>query len=31
MESGKNGCGPQIKAVMDLAGVAQIDFFVCKH
>lgn len=31
VDSGKNGHGPRIKAVMNQAGVAQIDFFVCTH
>lgn len=31
VDSGKNGHGSRIKAVMDEAGVAGIDFFVCTH
>jgi competence protein ComEC len=31
IDSGKNGHGPRLKAVMDAAGVAAIDYFVCTH
>ena len=31
IDSGKNGHGSRIKAVMDLAGVTQIDAFVNSH
>lgn len=31
VDSGKNGHGSRIKAVMDQAGVSQIDFFVATH
>lgn len=31
VDSGDNGRGERIKAVMDSAGVADIDFFVCTH
>lgn len=31
VDSGKNGMGPRIKAVMDQTGVTRIDHFVCTH
>jgi competence protein ComEC len=31
IDSGDNGDGPEIKAVMDSAGVTSIDHFVCTH
>ena len=31
MDSGKNGAGGRVKAVMDRAGVSAIDFFVLTH
>jgi beta-lactamase superfamily II metal-dependent hydrolase len=31
VDCGKNGHGDRVKAVMDSAGVADIDFFVCTH
>ncbi|MCZ6690503.1 MAG: lamin tail domain-containing protein [Planctomycetota bacterium] len=31
VDSGKNGHGSRLKAIMDQAGVTQIDFFVCTH
>jgi beta-lactamase superfamily II metal-dependent hydrolase len=31
VDCGKNGEGSRVKAVMDQAGVGQIDFFVCTH
>ena len=31
IDAGKNGHGPRIKAVMQEAGVTQIDYFVATH
>src|SRR5687767_2586098 len=31
VDSGKNGMGNRIKSVMDQAGIARIDYFVCTH
>lgn len=31
VDSGKNGHGARIKKVMDKAGIARVDYFVCTH